>query len=109
MPGGCSGCGSMGCGCMWGGRRRSARRKRRLRDRCCRGAGLWRNRLESIEVRKKAALLSCKIFGGRHFVDQTFSLYLDLESGQIADLETVARVSLALSQAVKDIAKTIDP
>jgi len=42
-------------------------------------------------------------------VDQTFSLYLDLESGQIADLETVARVSLALSQAVKDIAKTIDP
>lgn len=37
------------------------------------------------------------------------SLYLDLEPGQVADLEVVARASLAFAAAVKDLAYVIDP
>ena len=37
------------------------------------------------------------------------SLYLDLERGQKADLETVARASLAFAAAIRDIAFVLDP
>lgn len=37
------------------------------------------------------------------------SLYLDLEPGQKADLEVVARASLAFAAAIRDIAFVIDP
>lgn len=37
------------------------------------------------------------------------SLYLDLEKGQIADIEVVARAALAWSAAIKEIAYIIDP
>jgi hypothetical protein len=37
------------------------------------------------------------------------TLYLDLEPGQVADLEVVARASLAFAAAVKDLAYIIDP
>jgi hypothetical protein len=37
------------------------------------------------------------------------SLYLDLEDGQTADLETVARAALAFSATVKEVAAFIDP
>ena len=37
------------------------------------------------------------------------SVYLDLEDGQVADLEVVARASLAFAAAVKDVAYIVDP
>jgi hypothetical protein len=37
------------------------------------------------------------------------TLYLDLEPGQVADLEVVARASLAFAAAIKDLAYVIDP
>lgn len=37
------------------------------------------------------------------------SLYLELEDGQIADLEVVARTALAFSAAIKDLAFQLDP
>lgn len=37
------------------------------------------------------------------------TLYLDLEEGQVADLEVVARASLAFAAAIKDLAYVIDP
>ena len=37
------------------------------------------------------------------------SVYLQLEPGQVADLEVVARASIALSAAIKDLAYVIDP
>lgn len=37
------------------------------------------------------------------------SLYLDLEEGAVADLEVVARASLAWSNAIKEIAYILDP
>lgn len=40
---------------------------------------------------------------------QTLSLYLDLEPGRVADIDTVARAALAYSQAVYDIAYILDP
>lgn len=37
------------------------------------------------------------------------SLYIDLEEGQIADLEVVAKAAIAWSQGIKEIAYVIDP
>ena len=37
------------------------------------------------------------------------SLYLDLEDGQLADLEVVSRAAIAFSRAIKDAAYIIDP
>jgi len=37
------------------------------------------------------------------------SLYIDLEPGDVADLEVVARASLAFAAAVKDLAYVVDP
>ncbi|MGX9392535.1 hypothetical protein ACWX0K_20490 [Nitrobacteraceae bacterium UC4446_H13] len=42
-------------------------------------------------------------------MDEQVSLYLDLEDGLIADLEIVARASLAFSAAVKEVAYILDP
>jgi len=42
-------------------------------------------------------------------MEATFSLYIDLESGRVADLDVVARAALAFSAAVREAAKTIDP
>jgi hypothetical protein len=40
---------------------------------------------------------------------ETINLYIDLEDGQLADLEVVARASIAFSEAVKEIAFIVDP
>jgi hypothetical protein len=42
-------------------------------------------------------------------VEEPISLYLDLEPGSIADLEVVARASLAFASAVKEVAYILDP
>lgn len=42
-------------------------------------------------------------------MEEPISLYLDLESGTTADLEIVARTTLAFADAVKEIAYIIDP
>ncbi len=39
----------------------------------------------------------------------TVSLYLELEEGQVADMETVARAAIAFSQAIKSLAFQLDP
>jgi hypothetical protein len=40
---------------------------------------------------------------------EPFSLYLDLEPGRFADLESISKIGLALSLAIKDAAFVIDP
>ncbi|TGS37806.1 MULTISPECIES: hypothetical protein [unclassified Mesorhizobium] len=42
-------------------------------------------------------------------MDQHINLYLDLEPGELADLEVVARASLAFAGAVREIAYIVDP
>ena len=42
-------------------------------------------------------------------MDQPISLYLDLEPGEVADLEAVARASLAFAAALKEAAYILDP
>ena len=37
------------------------------------------------------------------------SLYLDLEPGQFADLETTARASIAFAEAIRELAYILDP
>lgn len=41
--------------------------------------------------------------------EERFSLYLDLEEGRKADLEVVARASLALTAMIKELSYVIDP
>lgn len=40
---------------------------------------------------------------------ETINLYIDLEEGKLADLEVVARASIAFAEAVKEIAYIVDP
>lgn len=40
---------------------------------------------------------------------ERLNLYLDLEPGEFADLEVVAKASLAFAEAVREIAYTVDP
>jgi len=42
-------------------------------------------------------------------MQETVSLYLDLEQGQKADLEVVSRVAIALSEAIREVAYVLDP
>lgn len=42
-------------------------------------------------------------------MEQDLNLYLDLEPGEFADLEVVARASLAFASAVREIAFVVDP
>ena len=42
-------------------------------------------------------------------LSETISLYIDLQEGQKADLEAVARASLAFADAIREIAGFIDP
>ncbi len=42
-------------------------------------------------------------------MDQHLNLYLDLEPGELADLEVVAKASLAFAEAVREIAYIVDP
>jgi hypothetical protein len=44
-----------------------------------------------------------------HSFVEPFSLYLDLEPGQYADLESISSIGLALSLAIKEAAFIIDP
>ncbi len=40
---------------------------------------------------------------------EPFSLYLDLEPGQLIDLDSAAKISLALSSAIREAAFVLDP
>lgn len=42
-------------------------------------------------------------------MDQHLNLYLDLEKGEFADLEVVARASLAFAAAIREISYIVDP
>ncbi len=44
-----------------------------------------------------------------HNFDEAISLYLDLNQGQAADLEIVAKASLAFTAAIREIAHIVDP
>jgi hypothetical protein len=47
--------------------------------------------------------------GGNSMAQAPLSLYLDLESGEKADLEVISRASLALASAIREVAAMLDP
>lgn len=51
----------------------------------------------------------CQWIGFTRMVRTPISLYLDLENGEKADLEVVAKASLAFAAAMRDLAYVLDP